>query len=101
LGSSEFAWKIASIIVFFVVLKLTLKIRNRLLDNPCFTCSRGKYPFCTHKLSDIKKLAQIRNNNEQTPENSDFSGFLEAVIKQLEETPSSSKSLVDFETVTV
>ena len=99
LGSNEFTWKIASIFVFFVVLKLTLKIRNRLLDNPCFTCNRGKYPFCTHKLSDIKKLVEIRNNKEQMQENSDFFRFLEAIIKQLEETPSNSKFIVEFETV--
>jgi uncharacterized membrane protein len=100
-GSDELAWKFIFIFIFLVVLKLTLKFRNRYLDNPCFKCGRGQYPFCTHKLPDIKRLAQIRNNREQQPENSDFSGFLEAIIKQLEETPSNSKFPVEFETVTM
>lgn len=101
LGSYEFAWKLIALFIFFVILKLTLKIRNRFLDNPCFTCNRGKYPFCTHKLPDLKRLAQIRINKEPIPENSDFSGFLEAVIKQLEEKPSNSRLVVEFETITV
>ncbi len=98
-SSDEFIWKIIAVLIFFIVLKLTLKVRNLNLDNPCLTCSRGKYPFCTFKLPDIKKLAEIRNNREQMLENSDFFRFIEAVIKQLEGSPSNGKTLVEFETV--
>lgn len=98
-GNDAFIWEFVAIFIFFVVLKLTLDVRNLFLDNPCFKCSRGKYPFCTYKLPDLKRLAQIRNNSEQMLENSDFSRFIEAVIKQLEEAPSKSKILVEFETV--
>ncbi|MCK4798370.1 MAG: hypothetical protein KAT05_13400 [Spirochaetes bacterium] len=98
-SNENFIWKFGAFLVFFVVLKLTLNVRNRFLDNPCFKCSSGNYPFCTYKLPKIKQLAQVRNNNEQMLEKSDFSRFIEVVIKQLEEDPSKSEIRVDFETV--
>jgi hypothetical protein len=89
-GGKEFVLKSISIFIFFIVLKLTLKVRNRFMNDPCVTCNRGKYPFCTHKLQDIKRLS------DQIPESSAFSKFMEATIEQLENP---NENIIDFDTI--
>lgn len=42
-GESESILKLLSIFVFLIVLRVTLKIRNRFVDNPCSKCNQGKY----------------------------------------------------------
>ncbi|MFA5771974.1 MAG: hypothetical protein WC974_04505 [Thermoplasmata archaeon] len=96
-GAYEIAWKIFCVTVFFLVFRLTLTRRTGFQDDPCSTCDKGNYPFCTHKLPDIKRMYRTLSSSDCTTKNLDFTKFIEAVIKQMEGEPSSKDTPIEFE----
>lgn len=85
---SWFGWilKAGFLMVFYVVWKLTLKVRSEYSKSPCDNCPEGRYPICSYTISRIPQLANnyFAEADGTDPEADDFVTALKSVYSTAE-----------------
>ena len=72
-----FLIRIAGIVFFIVVAKMSLKFRSHNDNSPCINCQEGSFPYCSYKLEEMENIA-ASGTLEDLPQN-----FLISTIAKL------------------